>query len=63
MTNSDWMVALPFWILGAPLIVALFAYTRPLKPGSFVPTDRRNQRSNIIGDAIIRAGDTVLFKG
>jgi hypothetical protein len=63
MLSSQGMVALPFWILGLPLAVAIISYVRPAQQGGFIPPDRRNQRSNFISDPIIRAGDSVLFKG
>ena len=63
MLSSQWMVALPFWILGLPLVVAVIAYFKPARFSGFIPPDRRNQRSNVISDPVIQAGDSVLFKG
>lgn len=63
MSLSQLAVILPFWILGLPLVIGIVAWMRSGPIRGFIPPDRRNQRSNIIGDPIIKAGDTVLFEG
>jgi len=63
MSFSQLAVILPFWILGLPLVIGIIAWIKPGHIRGFIPPDRRNQRSNLIGNPIIKAGDTVLFEG
>jgi hypothetical protein len=63
MNFSQMAVILPFWILGLPLLVGIIAFMRPRTVRGFVPPDRRTQRANLIGDPIIKAGNSVLFEG
>lgn len=54
---------LPFWILGLPLIVAIFSYFRMPRHVDLVPRDRRAERHNIVRESHIHAGDTAASRG
>jgi hypothetical protein len=63
MISPQWIAILPFWILALPLIVAVIALFRRERIAGFIPPDRRDQRGNFIADPIVKAGDSVIFKG
>jgi len=62
--DDSWITnALPFWILGVPLLVSVISYMRMLRQRDLVPPDRRHERNNITDEAVIRAGDTPVSRG
>ena len=63
MDNSWITNALPFWILGIPLVLSVISYMRLPRQGVLVPPDRRHDRRNITGEPVIRAGDTTVSRG
>lgn len=63
MDNSWITNALPFWILGVPLVVSVISYMRMPRQSDLVPPDRRNDRRNIVREPVIRSGDTAVARG
>lgn len=55
--------ALPFWILGVPLLVSVISYTQMPGQRALVPPDRREERRNIVREPVIRSGDIAASRG
>lgn len=63
MAYSSIVNALPFWILGVPLALAVISYVRMPRQSDLVPPDRREERSNFAREPEFRAGEAVASEG
>lgn len=63
MDNSLIKNALPFWILGTPLVVSVISYMRKPSRSDLAPPDRRYERNNIVREPVIRSGDAAVSRG
>lgn len=63
MASFSIINALPFWILGVPLVIAVVSYMRMPRQRDLVPTHDRADHQNGVREPAARRGDNNVSRG